>query len=214
MIIRDFMTKNPVCVSENTSVTEAKQIMNKNSFSKLPVLDSSKRLVGIVTKNDILKASPSEATSLDMYEISYLLSKLTCGKCMTKKVVTLSEDEPVEEAARIMVDNAIGCVPIVKDDVVTGIVTESDLFALFTDMFGARYNGVRANFHMADNPGELAKFLGLVAENKGNIVSVVTRESEKKGFRRVTVKATGIKLDSLKSILTSCDAEIIDLRVI
>ena len=85
MIIRTVMTKNPICVMENTSVTEAKQIMNDNKISKLPVLNSSKKLVGIITKNDIAKVSPSEATTLDMYEISSLLAKLTCAKFMTKK---------------------------------------------------------------------------------------------------------------------------------
>ena len=117
MIISTVMTKDPVCVFDDTSVTEAKQIMNQNNFSKLPVLNHSKKLVGIITKNDIAKASPSAATSLDMYEISYLLSKLTCGKCMTKDVVTISEDTVVEEAAKIMIDTNIGCVPVVKNGI-------------------------------------------------------------------------------------------------
>ena len=213
MIIKDVMTKNPVCVDENTPITEAKQMMLKNGFGKLPVLNSSKKLVGIVTKNDIAKASPSEATTLDMYEISYLLSKLTCGKCMTKKVLTVSENEVVEEAAKIMIDNEIGCVPVVENDVVVGIVTESDLFQLFTNMFGARYKGVRANFYMQDKPGQLAGFAAKVAEAKGNLIAIVTRESEKTGTRRVTVKVTDISLDAMKSILSESGAELIDIRM-
>lgn len=214
MIIRDFMTKNPICVTETTSVTEAKQIMNSNKINKLPVLDGSKRLVGIITKNDIVKVSPSQATTLDMYEISSLLAKLTCGKFMTKKVITVSETEVVEEAARIMADKNIGCLPVVKDDVVVGIVTESDLFSLMVQMFGARENGVRANFQQADKPGQLAKIFGAVAEQKGNIISVVTRESSETGKRRVTVKVTGISAEKLKEILLAAESEIIDIRTI
>lgn len=214
MIISNVMTKDPICVTEETSIVEAKQIMEKNDFGKLPVLDKSKRLVGIITKNDISKVSPSDATTLDKYEINSLLSKLTCGKCMTKKVITVPDTAVVEEAARIMVDKEIGCVPVVKDDVVIGIVTESDLFALFTDMFGARYSGARVNFEMEDKPGQLSKCFAKFADEGANIVSVITRESKIAGFRRVTLKATGIAEAKVKSILEECGAEIIDLRVV
>jgi len=214
MIINDVMTKNPVCVDEGTSIVKAKELMLKNGFGKLPVLDKNKKLVGIITKNDITKASPSDATTLDKYEINALLDKLTCGKCMTKNVVTVSEDEVVEEAARIMVDEQIGCVPVLKDDVVVGIVTESDLFALFTNMFGARYKGVRVNFQMADKPGSLDSIFAKLAADGGNLVSVVTRESEIAGNRRVTIKVTDVEESKVKDYVEGCGGTIIDIRVV
>lgn len=214
MIIRDIMTKNPVCIEDSASIVKAKEIMEKNNFGKLPVLNKQKKLVGIVTKNDIAKASPSKATTLDRYEINALLDKLTCEKCMTKGVITVSEDQVIEEAARIMIDKEIGCVPVVKDDLIIGIVTESDLFAMFTNMFGARYKGVRANFEMADKPGSLASIFAKLAEAGGNVVSVITRESEKAENRRVTIKVTDIELDPVKNFLEGCGATIIDIRVI
>ncbi len=214
MIIRDVMTKSPVTVTEETSVTEAKALMNKNNFSKLPVLDKSKRLVGIITKNDIQKASPSDATTLDMFELGYVLSKLTVGKFMTKKVITIQETEVIEEAARIMVDNNIGCIPVMKDDVLVGIVTESDLFRLFTEIFGARNSGVRAVISMQDKPGMLARITTQIADLKGNLVSVVTREVKNKDVRRSTIKVTGITIEQMENILKSAEAEIIDIRVI
>ena len=214
MIIRDVMTRDPICVTETTSVTDAKRIMTSKKINKLPVLDSSKRLIGIITKNDIVKVSPSEATTLDMYEISSLLAKLTCGKFMSKNVITVSETEVVEEAARIMADKNIGCLPVVKDDVVVGIVTESDLFELFVEMFGARESGVRANFQQADKPGQLAKIFGAIAEQKGNVISVVTRESQEPGKRRVTIKAASITVDQMTQILKSAESEIIDIRMV
>lgn len=212
MLIKDIMTKNPICVSEKASIVEAKEIMTKNNFSKLPVVDGSKKLVGIITKNDISKASPSDATTLDKYEINSLLAKLTCGKCMTKEVRTVTEDVVIEEVARIMIDEEIGCVPVVEDEIITGIVTESDLFKVFTDMFGARYSGVRANFHMADKPGALAQLLKQIADTNGNVISVVTRESEVNGCKRVTVKADNITEAQLKSFIENCGATIIDIR--
>jgi acetoin utilization protein AcuB len=214
MIIETIMTKNPICISEDTTIPDAKSLMIKNNISKLPVLNSSKKLIGIITKNDVQKVTPSEATSLDMYEISTLLSKLKCGKYMTKKVITVTENEVLEEAARIMVDNNIGCLPVVKDDIVVGIVTESDLFHLFIDMFGARYKGVRANICQNDKPGELAKLLTKIAENNGNIVSVVTRESDEKNTRRVTIKVTDITKEKMNSIIIESGAKLIDLRII
>lgn len=214
MIIKDVMTKNPVCVEESLSIVKAKEIMAKNGFGKLPVVDKQKKLVGIITKNDISKASPSDATTLDKYEIAALLDKLTCGKCMTKKVHTVSEDMVIEEAARLMIDEEIGCVPVIKDDMVVGIVTESDLFAMFTNMFGARYNGVRANFQMADKPGSLAALFSKLGEAGGNVVSVITRESEISGNRRVTIKVTDIDVAKVQEFIEGCGASIIDIRVV
>ena len=114
MIVKEVMRTNVVFISSETKITEAKNIMMENKFSKLPVVDYGK-LVGKITKNDLLKAEPSLATTLDMFEIGYLLSKLTVKKVMMTNVITVSPDEVVEEAARIMVDNEISCLPVVKD---------------------------------------------------------------------------------------------------
>jgi acetoin utilization protein AcuB len=214
MIVKDVMTRNPIYVMPDTSLTEARALMTKKNISKLPVMDKEDKLVGIITKNDLAKAGPSQATTLDMYEIGYLLSKLTVEKIMTKKVVSVSETEVVEEAARIMVDNQIGCLPVMQDDIMVGIVTESDLFHLFTDMFGARHNGVRVTVNTDDKPGQLAKIAVKIAELKGNIVSVVTRECQDPGNRRITIKATGITIKQMESILAECNNEVEDIRVI
>jgi CBS-domain-containing membrane protein len=214
MIVKDVMSRNPIYVAPETSLTEAKALMVKKNISKLPVIDKNGRLAGIITKNDLAKAGPSEATTLDMYEISYLLTKLTVEKIMTKKVVTVTESEVVEEAARIMVDNQIGCLPVMKEDIMVGIVTESDLFHLFTDMFGARHSGVRATLNTDDKPGQLARIAEKIASLKGNIVSVVTRECRDPGNRRITIKATGITIKQMEAILAECNGTVEDIRVV
>ena len=136
------MTKNPIFVHPDLSVNEARALMDKEKVGRLPVLDKSNKLVGIVTKKDLLKAGPSAATSLDMYEISYLLSKLKVKEIMEKKVITVDENELVEEAARIMADNDISCLPVIRTlgdgSLLVGIITGTDLLHVFMNAFGAR----------------------------------------------------------------------------
>ncbi|QTQ12494.1 CBS domain-containing protein [Treponema parvum] len=212
MRVKDIMTRNPVYISPSVSVTDAKALMMKQKISKLPVLDESKRLVGIITKNDLNRASPSAATTLDMYEIGYLLSKLTVEKVMHKNVRTVSEDEVVEEAARIMIDNGIGCLPVMKGDLLVGIITESDLFNALINLFGVRQPGVRATFMVSDQPGILAKITQAIADLNGNIISLITWEGDDPAHRRITIKASGINLSQLESIGSVVNAELRSIR--
>ncbi|MBQ9495345.1 MAG: CBS domain-containing protein [Treponema sp.] len=214
MTVKDMMVRNPVYVAPEMTLMDAKALMSKKNISKLPVIDRNGRLAGILTKNDLAKAAPSDATTLDMYEIGYLLSKLTVEKIMTKKVVTVSEVEVVEEAARIMVDNQIGCLPVIKDGILVGIITESDLFHLFTNMFGARHEGVRATLSAADTPGQIAKISEKIASFKGNIVSLVTDETDEHGARRFTIKATDITLEQMQTIFDECGFTVKDIRIV
>lgn len=213
MIVKEVMRTNVVFISSETKITEAKNIMMENKFSKLPVVDYGK-LVGIVTKNDLLKAEPSLATTLDMFEIGYLLSKLTVKKVMMTNVITVSPEEVVEEAARIMVDNEISCLPVVKDDALIGIITESDLFNLFTDMFGARQKGVRVVAFVDDKPGHLAKVTKEISDLNANIISAVTTKHDVDNRLCITLKATGIEESKMKSIFENCGFEVQDLRFI
>ena len=213
MIVKEVMRTNVVFISSETKITEAKNIMMENKFSKLPVVDYGK-LVGIVTKNDLLKAEPSLATTLDMFEIGYLLSKLTVKKVMMTNVITVSPEEVVEEAARIMVDNEISCLPVVKDDALIGIITESDLFNLFTDMFGARQKGVRVVAFVDDKPGQLAKVTKEISDLNANIISAVTTKHYVDNRLCITLKATGIEESKMKSIFENCGFEVQDLRFI
>lgn len=213
MIVKNVMAKNPVCIAPEASVTDAKALMNKHKIGKLPVVDKANRLVGILTKNDLSKAGPSEATTLDMFEIGYLLSKLTVSKVMNKNVITVAENETVEECARIMVDNQIGCVPVMDGNVLVGIITESDLFNLFTDMFGARESGVRASLKMEDKPGAIANLAEEIARQNGNIISIVTRECQDKENRKVTVKVTGLSVLQFEEILNKIGIKAEDLRI-
>lgn len=212
MIVKEVMRTNVICASSDTKSTEVKNMMTENNVSKLPVVDNGK-LVGIVTKNDLLKAEPSSATTLDMFEISYLLSKLTVKKIMNTKVISVGPNEVVEEAARIMVDNKISCLPVVDGDALIGIITKSDLFHMFTEMFGAREKGVRVVALVNDAPGVLAKVAKEISDLNANIISAVTTKQGIDNKIMLTIKATGLDEAKMKSIFEDAGFEIQDIRV-
>ncbi len=212
MIVASVMKKNPVFIRPDMSINDVKELMIKEKVGKLPVLDKSNRLVGIFTKKDLLKAGPSGATSLDMFEISYLLSKLKVEKVMSRDVFSVQSSEVVEEAARIMADKDIGCLPVLKDDLLVGILTKNDLFSAFVDMFAGRYDGVRITFLMEEKPGMLVRAAAGVAELGGNILSFITCDGDDMSNKRCTMKVTGVDRDQMRRILEVAGAKIEDIR--
>ncbi len=203
MLVRDVMTKNPITIDIKASVREANDLMKKNNINKLPVVDKGGSLVGIITSNDLQRAAPSEATTLDMYELSYLLSKLTVEKTMIKKVFTVQEDETVEAAAKMMSDGDFGCLPVMKDKLLVGIITDSDLFKMFINMFSTDVPSVRAVVKMADASGALGKFTQKIADANGFIITCITTDADDPKYRKVTIKVTGVSLATFKEICES-----------
>jgi len=167
------MTKSPVTVSENTPVLEAGEIMRKQGFSRLPVTHDGK-LVGIVTDMDVIRVSPSPATTLSVFEVNYLLSKLTLNDVMTKNPKTISPDATLEEAAVHMRDNSIGALPVVEDGKLVGIITESDIFDAFISLMGLREASSRITLDIEDRVGVLAEITQLIKDRGVNIVTMAT----------------------------------------
>ena len=213
MIVGRVMTKNPVFIHPDMSINEVRSLMDKDKIGHLPVLNKNNELVGLVTREELIKAGPSAATSLDIYEISYLLSKITVKDAMVKKVITTVENEVVEEAARIMVDNGIGCLPVMRDKLLVGIITDTDLFHVFLNAFGARQPGLRIIMTIQDKPGQLALLTGAIAEKEGNVVAFVSGEGDDISTRRVTLKVTGISRKDIESIVKNINGmELEDIR--
>ena len=131
-LVRDWMTPNPIAVTPETSLPEARQIMVDKGVRRLPVMDGD-RLVGIVTRGDVRGAQASEATSLSIWELNYLINKLRIDEVMSKKVITVSSDSPMRDAAQTMLENKIAGLPVVDDGKLVGMITESDIFRMLVE---------------------------------------------------------------------------------
>ena len=213
MLVSWVMTKNPVFINPDMGITEVRSLMDKEKIGHMPVLDKNNCLVGLVTREDLIKAGPSAATSLDMYEISYLISKMTAKDVMKKEVITVSEDVVVEEAARIMSDRGIGCLPVMREKLLVGIITDTDLFRVFVNFFGARHPGVRITCSLKEKPGQLAKISQAIAEKGGNIVSLITSEGDDLSSRRVTIKIGGLLRADVEALVKAfSDMTLEDIR--
>jgi acetoin utilization protein AcuB len=206
------MSKPVITVRPDTPMPEALDMMRKEHIRRLPVVNQRGELVGIVTEADLLRASPSEATSLSIYEVTYLLSKLTIDRIMTKKVITTTEDTPVEEAARIMVDNNFSGLPVMRGKELVGIITESNLFRIFLELLGARRAGIRVTVSLPDKPGELARLTSAIHTAGGNIIALGTTMGETPAEGEVTFKVEGVKIEALKKALQPRVNKIIDIR--
>jgi acetoin utilization protein AcuB len=212
MLVGDRMTKRPITITEDTGIDKALELMHSEKVRRLPVLNKHGQLVGIVSELDLLKASPSQATSLSIYELPYLLSKIKMRDIMTKDVVTVTEDMPLEEAALIMAENKIGGLPVMRGDKLVGIITETDLFKIFLEMLGAREEGVRLSMLVPEEKGMLAKIAGKVAEMGGNFVAQGTIMGEDPTNRQLTIKVADVPEEQLVSAMEELGLKILDAR--
>jgi acetoin utilization protein AcuB len=212
MLVGRRMTRNPITVRPEVSIAEALEQMRREKIRHLPVVEKGGKLVGIVTRQDLLYASPSSVTSLNVWEVTYLVSQIKVREVMTKKAITASEDTPVEEAARIMADNKVGCLPVVRDKIVVGIITESDLFRIFLELFGAREKGIRLSLLAPYFKGSMAQITSEITKNGGLILAFNTFLGEDPTNWGAHVKVTDISMEKLLEVVEPLVIEILDVR--
>ncbi len=212
MVVKRVMTPNPFTVFADTPLSEAQALIRREKVHRLPVLDKHKKLVGIVSEKDLLYAAPSPATTLNVYEMGELLYRLKVETIMTKKVITITEDTLLEDAARTLVDNDIGGLPVMRDDHLVGIVTESDIFKLFIELFGTRQRGLRVTLRLPDELGEIARVTSAIAEAGGNIISLGTFPGDDPTNMVCTVKVAGIGVEEVREACSPLVDEIMDIR--
>jgi acetoin utilization protein AcuB len=214
MLVGERMTKRPITTHPDTPIDDALRLMRESKVRRLPVLDKKGKLVGIVTEKDLLYVSPSPATSLSIHELHYLIAKIKVRDVMAKDVITVTEYTPLEEAARIMADNKIGSLPVMRDDKLVGIITETDLFCIFLELLGAREKGIRLTILVPEEKGILATLTGDIAKMGGNIISLGTFTGEDPSNRLITVKVSEVSQDELVSAMEASGMEIVDVREI
>ncbi len=174
MLVRDYMSLSPITVSPEDSVGHALQLMKDHSIRRLPVVSKDK-IVGIVTRQDLLRASPSSATSLSVWEINYLFPKIKISEVMTRKVISISPESVLEQAALVMRENSVSALPVVENNRLVAIITESDIFKALIDIFGFDYPGVRLTLAVEDEVGVLHNITEIISSLGINIITLAAR---------------------------------------
>lgn len=207
MLVRQRMTSSPFTTTPSASVTEAQETMRSQGVRHLPVVDGQ-RVVGVISENDIDAALPSKATTLSAQEATYLVSRLTVEKVMSHPVLTISPDALLEEAAVVMRDRKIEMLPVVQDDRLMGVITESDILDSFIDLLGFREHGTRLTIEARDETGVLSQMTGILASHDANIQHVAVH----RGNLDYSVVIVGI--NTLNTEAIAADLEAAGMRII
>lgn len=207
MLVRQRMTSSPFTTTPSASVTEAQETMRSQGVRHLPVVDGQ-RVVGVISENDIDAALPSKATTLSAQEATYLVSRLTVEKVMSHPVLTISPDALLEEAAVVMRDRKIEMLPVVQDDRLMGVITESDILDSFIDLLGFREHGTRLTIEARDETGVLSQMTGILASHDANIQHVAVH----RGNLDYSVVIVGI--NTLNTEAIEADLEAAEMRII
>jgi acetoin utilization protein AcuB len=211
MFVRNYMSPNPTTVEPDISFPEAMGILRRKKIRRLPVVEHD-RLIGIVVEEDLLSNQPSPATTLSIHEMYALLERLRVRQIMSRPVITVEGVCPIEEAARIMVEHKIGCLPVMDGEKLVGIITETDIFKTLVEVLGGQETGIRLTLRLPDRVGELAKITSQIAQAGGNIIAVTTSRRLDDEQREVTVKESGADQDTLMDLLRESHAVVLDMR--
>jgi acetoin utilization protein AcuB len=206
------MSRPVITTHADVPILDAYDLMQKENIRRLPVVDREGKLIGMVSEREILQASPSQATSLSIWELNYLMAKISVDEIMTKEVITVEADTPLEEAALLMADHKIGGLPVMKDGKMVGIVTETDLFKVFLELMGARDPGVRLAVLVRNVPGELAQLTKAILDLNGNIVAMGTTSGEDTSTGEITLKVEGVPQEDLLGAVEPLVQKVIDIR--
>jgi acetoin utilization protein AcuB len=212
MFVGERMSRPLISVSPDMPINDVLAMFRKEHIRRAPVIKDGK-LVGIVSERDLLNASPSSVTTLSVWELNYLISKVTVKDVMTKKVVTVDQDTPIEEAARIMADKKIGGVPVMSGTNVVGIITETDLFKILLELMGARTKAWRITATIAEKPGTLAKLTQAIAQNGGNFIAFGMFSGPDANSRVVTFKVDGLDKNQIREVLEPVVVKFWDMRL-
>jgi acetoin utilization protein AcuB len=207
MLVKDWMTPAPLTVSPDTPVLEALKLLKERGFRRLPVVDGA-TLLGIVTDKDLKDAMPSKATTLSVWEMNYLLSKLVVREVMAHPVMTAQADESLEDAAVRMQAHKIAGLPVVDGNgALVGILTITDVLRALVTVLGLREGGKRVTITMPDVPGSLERAAGAIKPS--NIVSVATA-GQSDGKRQFVMRVTGEGVDGVLTRLRDAGIDAVE----
>jgi acetoin utilization protein AcuB len=197
MLIKDWMTKDPVTINDDTSMIKAIHIMKERRFRRLPVLHQG-QLVGMITDRDLKEASPSKATTLDVHELYYLLAELQVKEIMSRNPISVLEDDTVERAAQLMLEHTISGLPVLdRGGKLTGIITQSDVFRAFIHITGIQAGGVQFALRLEDRPGLIKEVVDLLRARGARFVSLLSSyATAREGFREVYIRVKNLDAEA------------------
>ena len=205
MLVKHWMSKQVITIDANDSMNNAIHLLKKHNIKMLPVMKQGK-LVGIVTDRDLKSASASEATSLEIHELLYLISKIKIKEIMTKNPITVPLDYTIEETAEILLKHKISGVPVIDHfgDIV-GTITQNDIFRTIISLTGVERKGIQFGLEVEDRPGSIKEVSDIIRQYGGRMASILTSyDLAPEGFRRLYIRMYGIdrfKLNKLKDSL-------------
>ncbi len=216
MFVKYWMKTNPITVTPDTLVFDAKKIMKNNNIRRLPVMRAGE-LVGIVTLSSLREAQPSKATTLSIHELNYLLAKMTVEEIMTRKVITCTPDMTMEKAAVLGTRHRVGALPVMKKRKLVGIITESDIYRAFLHMLGATHkHSIRFTLdNFTREQDDLIKVLEAIKELGGVLVSLtLVDDIPIEGRRELVFRVKDLKPEDLSGRLESLGYVVSNISII
>jgi len=202
MLVKNWMSKNVITVDEKDSMQDAMKHLKEHDIRMLPVMKKGK-LIGIVTDRDLKKASASDATTLEVHELLYLLTKIKVKDIMTRDVITVPPDYTVEETAQVLQKNRISGAPVVDaDGQLVGTITQTDLFKVLISLTGVGSGGIQFGFLLEDRPGSIKEVADVIRSFGGRMVSILTSYDDvPEGYRKVYIRMRSIERARLQMLI-------------
>jgi acetoin utilization protein AcuB len=208
MLVKNWMSKKVITVDVNNSMHDAMKLLMEHNIRMLPVMKKGK-LAGIVTERDLKKASASDATTLEIHELLYLLTKVKVKDIMTKDVTTVFPDHTVEETAQVLQENRISGAPVVDaDNQLVGTITQTDLFRVLISLTGVGSGGIQFGIQVEDRPGSIKEVADVIRSFGGRMVSILTSYDEvPEGYRKVYMRMRSIERAKLQNLIQALEAK-------
>ena len=208
MLVTNWMSKNVITVDENDSMHDAMKLLKEHDIRMLPVMKKGK-LIGIVTDRDLKRASASDATTLDVHELLYLITKIKVKNIMTRDVITVPPDFTVEETAQVLQKNRISGAPVVDDSgQLVGTITQADLFKVLISLTGVGSGGIQFGFKVEDRPGSIKEVADIIRAYGGRMVSILTSYDEApEGYRKVYIRMRSIERSELQKLIQELESK-------
>jgi acetoin utilization protein AcuB len=215
MLVKDYMTRHPIMISPTMPAAEVQKLMIESKVRHVPVIGDGKRPVGLITR-DRLRIPPTELGSLKVWEITRYLSELTVKDLMVKgnDLNTIGPDATIEDAAKIMAEKKIGCLPVVEENVVVGIITETDMLVQLAELLGGYVSGVRVTVRLPGKIGGYAKITGAMAKRGWGMYATGSVPAPKReGCWDIVLKIRDVPAEEIVAALEQIeDCEIVDVR--